>query len=267
MYTKKLFLAKDISQLREDAQEAIWAATENPDPGMAVFTFPFLHLKEGVALCTSGYGKREGAFGYVWTVPKSFIATDTEGWEEVKVSDLHRPFSGDRSCLDAFWDYAGKEEKEEEWEKDEDAFTIPKPPGALENIMEAIEGDGTPWSYMSASIFARAAAEVAPSWHGAVWATQRILDEDPWASTQDPEKASSMHRPANIEHWKWMEDKPSEWNPSVVCDDEVIIVRFYTYSGLMQQTIYGYTDIYRSNCYKFMWDARIVADGPRGYVF
>jgi len=42
----------------------------------------------------------------------------------------------------------------------------PRPHGALDDFMDAIEGDGSAWSYLSASLFAREAAELGALWHG-----------------------------------------------------------------------------------------------------
>ena len=50
----------------------------------------------------------------------------------------------------------------------------PKPPLALDDLMDAIEGDGTPWSYLSSSLFAREAQEVGAMWHGCHWSTHKI---------------------------------------------------------------------------------------------
>jgi hypothetical protein len=36
----------------------------------------------------------------------------------------------------------------------------------LDDFMDAIEGDGSAWSYLSASLFAREAAELGALWHG-----------------------------------------------------------------------------------------------------
>ena len=45
--------------------------------------------------------------------------------------------------------------------------------------MQAIEGDGSPWSYLSASILSREAVEFGAVWHGCVWSDQTILSKPP----------------------------------------------------------------------------------------
>ena len=44
-------------------------------------------------------------------------------------------------------------------------------------LMQAIEGDGSPWSYLSASILSREAAEFGAMWHGCDWSDQTILSK------------------------------------------------------------------------------------------
>ena len=50
----------------------------------------------------------------------------------------------------------------------------PRPPGVVP-LMQAIEGDGSPWSYLSASILCREAEKLGATWHGCVWGGQTIL--------------------------------------------------------------------------------------------
>ncbi len=54
----------------------------------------------------------------------------------------------------------------------------PRPPGAVP-LMQSIEGDGSPWSYLSASILRREAAEFGALWHGCDWTPQTILSKPP----------------------------------------------------------------------------------------
>jgi len=53
----------------------------------------------------------------------------------------------------------------------------------------------------------------------------------------------------------------------VVRNDEVITVKFYTFSALAQQAIYCYTDTYKINNYKFEYNVKIAAEGPEGFIF
>jgi hypothetical protein len=60
----------------------------------------------------------------------------------------------------------------------------PKPPGALDDTMAAFEGDGTPWSYLCASLLARELGEFGAMWHGYEWSTHDILEAKPSTTTE-----------------------------------------------------------------------------------
>ncbi len=61
----------------------------------------------------------------------------------------------------------------------EDAWLQPPRPPKAVPLMQALEGDGSPWSYLSASILSREAAEFGAIWHGCVWSDQTILSKPP----------------------------------------------------------------------------------------
>jgi hypothetical protein len=69
----------------------------------------------------------------------------------------------------------------------------PRPPDALDDFMEAIEGDGSPRSYLSASIFARECSELGADWHGRGWSDVQIIYEDPLKSGK-----------TDADRWKWL---------------------------------------------------------------
>ncbi len=51
----------------------------------------------------------------------------------------------------------------------------PKPKHALDDFMEAIDGDRSQWSYMCASILVRELWEFGARWHGCSWNDERIV--------------------------------------------------------------------------------------------
>ena len=80
----------------------------------------------------------------------------------------------------------------------------PKPPGAVP-LMQAIEGDGSPWSYLSASILRREAAEFGARWHGCVWSGQTILSKPP-RQADDPDVSDDPPKltgDAPVGNWTW----------------------------------------------------------------
>ena len=87
------------------------------DPAAVLAVFDALRLKPGFALRAYLFRKGDNGNGFVWALPESaeFPAPDA------------LPMLGDRF------------------------LNPPKPPAALDDVMEVIEGDGSPWSYISAS--------------------------------------------------------------------------------------------------------------------
>jgi len=87
--------------------------------------------------------------------------------------------------------------------------------------MAAIEGDGSPESYIQASLLARELREFGVRWHGCDWSTQEILDKNPQTHTMlisarsSPTDVESL-RPkarfaqdrglAGLMFWEYMED-------------------------------------------------------------
>jgi hypothetical protein len=150
----------------------------------------------------------------------------------------------------------------------EDAFLEPpKPPLALDNVMDAIDGDGSPWSYMCASILARELAEFGAMWHGCSWSTHTVLDANPWESAKGKKKSDVGRWLTPLSEWKWSHRPPETWNPSVVDGDDEAVVRFYTYSELGQETIYRHTDTYQPGSYRFETESLEIGTGPGGVVF
>jgi len=227
--SKTSFSVADIHRLEKRAQQA-------DDPMAVLAAFTSLHIKKGFTLRAYPYRVFEGAVGNVWAVPESSDTgmPDLEECEIIDFWELPRPFPIEGSCMDGLTMRG--------------PVKLLRPPEALDNIMEAIEGDGTPWSYLSASIFAREIAEFGAAWHGAVWSFHKILEAEPLDAID----------------WDWLDPKPSEWKPSVASEDKLITVRFYTDNRMGTVGIYCYTDIYRRNGYKFGWDVRQIAYGGRG---
>lgn len=243
MGNKTLFSIKDVSQLRQRAQKA-------DDPMTLLVAFTSLYIKKEFTFrAFKHHGCCEG-LGNVWVVPVSSPSPAPEEYEMVHWSKVPCPFPICEGCGDI--------------NAEAETFKLPRPPDALDNVMEAIGGDGTPQSYLSASIFAREIAEFGAIWPGLVWSTHTILGGDPWTISHD---WGEYQAPSLKESWDWLDRKPTEWSPSVVRNDEVITVKFYTFSGLVQQAIYCYTDTYKINNYKFEYNVKIVAEGPGGFIF
>jgi hypothetical protein len=143
----------------------------------------------------------------------------------------------------------------------------PKPPSAIDNVMDAIDGDGSPWSYMCASILARELAEFGAKWHGCDWGTHTVLGANPWNRAKKKEESDTGRPMGPVSEWTWMERSPASWSPRVDEGDNAMVATFITYSGLGQEAIYGHTDTYSPGEYRFKTERRQIATGPGGYVF
>lgn len=235
----KTFPAKRIAQLRRRASKAAELSDDVPsgwsrstvDPMAILAVFKPLRIKNGFVL--RAYQFREGGNGngFVWAMPIE--------------SDSPHP---------------------EECPRLEGVFLEPpKPPAALDNIMDAIDGDGSPWSYMCASIFDREISEFGAMWHGCDWGTHTILSANPWNTK--PQGTFDVSRPSwPLSEWHWAARPPRSWSPRVSANEGVTTVTFYTYSGLGQEAIWEHVDTYRPGAYRFEADKTQVSTGPGGYV-
>src|SRR4051812_34654359 len=100
--------------------------------------------------------------------------------------------------------------------------------------MEAIDGDGSALSYLSASIFVRELGEFGARWHGCSWSTHKILGADPFIGPAPKMMTTD-------DQWTWMERAPETWLPTVVTVHPVG-VRFYTHSALHEERIVRHFD-------------------------
>ncbi|NHZ72225.1 MAG: hypothetical protein GWP17_03960, partial [Aquificales bacterium] len=144
----------------------------------------------------------------------------------------------------------------------------PKPPEALDNVMTAIRGDGSPWSYLSASILARELTEVGTFGHASEWTAYHILDANPLHSDPLSQNTSPDRAPTGTAvAWQWHEPEPDNWLPTVQIDGSQISVTFYTYCGLDTQLFTHHTDIYTVGSYIPQQQQQTIATGPEGYVW
>ncbi len=238
----------------KELHELFYQAKFIREPMGIIDLFPTLRIKEGYTLGCSPHGIFEGGVGNVWAVPVDYEFPDIEQWEKVDLYDLPHPLPTNRCCWDGL--------------TMEGDFKLPVPPGALDSVMEIIEGDGTPLSYLRASIFAREIAEFGSHWHGEIWKVHTVLGDDlddlePITNEYHDERGAMR-----IESFlKWYEDKQILLAPVVIQDDETITVRFYTYSMLCRESVYCYTDTYKIGNYKFDWNIEIIWEGNSRMLF
>ncbi len=226
MNAETIFSSGELNRLRELARAACAVSPKGPegwskcdaDPMQVLAVFTALRLRPGYVLRAYQFRQRGNGNAVVWALPAA------------------APFPEPQECP-----------------RLADRFLAPPcPPGALADFMEAVEGDGTLWSYASASLLARELRELGALWHGIAWGTHTLLDGPPHGSVAD---------------WQWLKAPPVEWRPQVSQSDTVVTVTFYTYSGLGREAIYRHVDTFAVGRYTFVAQETCIAQGQGGYLF
>ncbi len=217
----------------DDAPDG-WSKSHS-DPMTLLAAFPALRIKPGLVLRAYQFKAGGNGNGVVWAMPADSYFPDPDECSKLKNQFLEPP----------------------------------KPPEALCDLMDAIDGDGAPWSYLSASIFAREAAEFGAKWHGCHWSTHAILGDTPWH--REPKSKDRRKRQAlasgSPDEWTWNAPRPEIWQPTFAEQGHIITLTFYTFSGLAQEAIYRFTDTYRRGSYKCDTEQATIAEGSHGYIF
>ena len=128
----------------------------------------------------------------------------------------------------------------------------PRPPGAVP-LMHAIEGNGSPWSYLSASILSREAAEFGALWHGCVWSDQTILSKPPRQADgqETSDDARTLTSDAPVGHWTWHGAAPPRtWKPTYTDRGTTREVVLHIHHPIGREEIYRATDTYPAGSYE-----------------
>lgn len=204
------------------------------EPNGLVDIFAPLRLRNGYVLRAYVFREEGNGNGVVWAMPE----------------DAEFPASKDCPTLENH------------------PLKAPKPRGSLDDPMEAIEGDGSPWSYLAASLLRRELREFGAMWHGCDWGTHFLLDDNPWKGGAPRKNASPMEHPVSkADQWRWLGPRPTQWGPQVRMEDDKVTVTFHTYSGLEKESIFRHIDTYRTGKYRAKVEQRKIAEGPDGYMF
>jgi hypothetical protein len=199
------------------------------DPTALLVYFVTLHLKRGYALRAYERHQAPNSWGMVWAMPAS--AT----FPEPEPNGNGRP---------------------------------PKPEGALGNVMEAIEGDDSPYSYLCASLLARELEQFATISPESEWLNCFVLDADPWRSDNGVAHtlAGQGFRPEQ-HNWNWAGPRPEQWRPAVFMSQRSATVVFHAFSGVGRQRILAFEDRYLRGSYTFSRHEKAIAKGPAGYTW
>ncbi len=204
------------------------------DPSDLIRVFNTLRLTEGFALRAYEYRSGGNGNGIIWAVPADAPLLAPE----------HCP-----RLEDTFLD-------------------SPRPPGAVP-LMQAIQGDGSPWSYLSASILSREAAEFGAIWHGCVWSDQTILSKPPWQAGDPglPDNGWKLTGDAPVGAWTWHRAAPSTWEPIYVERGNVRKVVLHLRNPVGADTIYRAIDTYPADSYDAKTRMTVLCTGEGGIVY
>ena len=236
-----------VNRLRRAAERARTLPNEHPDPGRdpglsgrwfmsgcdpheLVGVFSALRLHDGFALHAYEFRSGGNGNGIIWALPAG------------------APLLAPDDCP-----------------RLEDSFlSPPKPPGAVP-LMQVIEGDGSPWSYLSASILWREAAEFGARWHGCSWSDQTILSKPPRQA--DGSREWKLTGDAPVGDWNWHTAVPRRWEPACIERGTTREVVLYIRNPVGTDRVYRATDAYRAgNCDPDTRD-RTVCTGEGGIIY
>ena len=236
------FSAAKIKEIREKAAKAVvmpedtpegWAKSRvNPNKLLDVFT-P-LKMRKGFVLRAYTFREEQNGNGVVWAMP----------------SNAEFPEPKDCPTLENH------------------LLKAPKPSEALDDAMEAIEGDNSAWSYLAASLLRREISEFGAVGTDARWVTHTVLDDDPWKDGGAKSDDLAMDKPTTpADKWTWLKDRPKSYAPEVKIEKDRVTVTFYTFSGLEKERIYRHVDTYRPGKYRPKVEQTTIAEGKTGYAF
>jgi hypothetical protein len=235
------FSAAKIKELRERATKATMTPDDTPEgwaksrvnPNKLLDVFTPLKMRKGFVLRAYTFREDKNGNGVVWAMP----------------SNAEFPEPKDCPTLENH------------------LLKAPKPSEALDDPMEAIEGDGLAWSYLAASLLRREISEFGAVWHGSRWVTHTVLDDDPWRGGGKSDELAMDKPTTPADQWKWLEVRPKSYVPEVKIEKDRVTVTFYTYCGLKKERIYRHVDTYRPGKYRPKVTEKPIAEGEGGYAF
>ena len=194
--------------------------------------FDTLWLKPGFVLHAYVYREFHGGNGWIWAVPA----------DSVPVASRQDPTLQHGRTM--------------------------RPPEAIP-LMQAIEGDGSPWSYLSASILSREAAEFGAFWHGCEWSVHTILSKPPRQADDldDPTSEREETEDAPVGNWTWAGPVPEIWEPTFVEAGRTRRIVMHVHDPVVGENVYRATDTYRTGSYVATTETEVLCWGEGGFVF
>lgn len=207
------------------------------DPANLLTVFPELRVRQGYVLRAYVFREDGNSNGFVWALPAEAAFPEPDECPRLESHFLNPP----------------------------------KPFDALDDLMEALEGDDSPESYLHASIVRREMREFGSGWHGIKWGMHTVLDDDPWAGGPPSDEATQDRPTSQRYEWTWLTPRPATWSPEVLVEQDRVVVTFYSYTPLAgeldngepeRERIYRHTDTYRRGKYRALAVEKKLAEGP-----
>ncbi|HEY9738064.1 MAG TPA: hypothetical protein V6D06_17350 [Trichocoleus sp.] len=179
------------------------------DPAEALLKLPGLWIRAGIRLVTYLQRRPDGGLGLTWALPE-LLSTTEQLEAAIAVSNGTQP---------------------------------PHPQGALANVVEALEGDGSLSSFLTASIFLRELKEFGRFGKQARWSHHRFVD-------QVPPQAN----------WQWRTQMPKDFAPKVVTlPDGQVVVEFFSCRVMQPIALFRHVDRYGNNSYQSQTADQVIA--------
>jgi hypothetical protein len=135
-----------------------------------------------------------------------------------------------------------------------------RPDDACPDVMEAIVGNFSPFSYLEAAILKRELQEFGASWHGLNWCTYKIL------SSPD-DVCRGLIGGGGPEQWRWTARKINDLRPRVSVKSDKVVVTFHARSDLSRANITRFEDTFKSDSYVSTSTQTEIARGRGGFIF
>ncbi len=180
------------------------------DPAAAIGKLPGIALKSGVRLVTYLQRRPEGGMGVTWALPEMMSTT------------IH---------LEAAIESAGN------------GVIPPHPKGALGHVMDGIEGEHTPASFIAASLLVRELKELGRSGVHRRWSYHQLIANIP---SKQP--------------WHWRTKTPTDLSPKVkIQPDNSVLVEFFSCRTTSPVSLFRHVDQYSAKSYRPKTHDQVIA--------
>ena len=232
---RRHFSAKTVKDLRASLREVL-QVQQSPEPpeGLSIMTIDpsrvtrclkTLHLKPGLVLRGYQFYQGGNGNGFIFAMPEDSPLPEPDNQACARVEKVPGVF-----------------------------LPCPQPDCSLEHFMDAFTGDGSPLSFLEASIVKRELEECGAFWHGCSWGSHRIVTS---LAKKETSKASQ---------WTWSSPAPKVWRPTVTITQDGASVLFFSYSEEGCCCYYRHLDEYTNDSYRPCSHEETIATGPMGYI-